>query len=377
MPPPRLYLSPPHLSGREQEYVADVFASNWIAPVGPHLTRFENTFAQRIGTADAVAVTTGTAALHLALRLLKLEPDDEVVCSSFTFCASAYPIVYERAKPVLIDSDRSSWNMDPNLLEEELAGCARRGRLPRAVVLVDILGQSADVDAIVEIAAQYEIPVIDDAAEALGATYKGDPVGGRGWASAFSFNGNKIITTSGGGMLCSNDTKLIEDARFLATQARDPAPYYLHSKIGFNYRMSNVLAAIGLAQLEVLDERVATRQATFDFYREQLADLPGISMMPQAPFGEPNYWLTALLVDPEQFGASNEDIRLALEELNIESRQLWKPLHQQPAFAGCRYRGGAVADELFAKGLSLPSGTAMTAGDRQRVVDCIRSLARP
>jgi len=370
----RLYLSPPHMSGREQEYVADVFASNWIAPVGPHLTRFEKEFAAKVGMKHAVAVTTGTAALHLALRQLDLQPGDEVLCSTFTFCATANPIVYEGAVPVFIDSDRTSWNMDPNLLADELEDCADRGQLPRAVIAADILGQSADLDAIIEIASKYEIPVIDDAAEALGAVYKSDPVGSRGWASVFSFNGNKIITTSGGGMLCSNDEKLIERSRFLATQARDPAPYYEHSTIGFNYRMSNVLAAIGLGQLEVLDERVAVRKGHFEFYRQQLDQLPGVAFMPIASYGQPNYWLTALTVDPAKSGVACQEIIDSLEEENIEARRVWKPMHCQAVFHGCRCRGGAVAEEIFERGLCLPSGSAMSDEDRQRVADHVKSL---
>jgi len=362
------------MSGCEQEYVADAFATNWIAPVGPHITRFENEFAARVGMKYAAAVTTGTAALHLALRHLDLQPGDEVLCSTFTFCATANPIVYEGAVPVFIDSDRTSWNIDPNLLAEELEDCAERGELPRAVIAVDILGQSADLDAIVEIASKYEIPVIDDAAEALGAVYKSDPVGSRGWASAFSFNGNKIITTGGGGMLCSNDEELIERTRFLATQARDVAPYYEHSVIGFNYRMSNVLAAIGLGQLEVLDERVAVRKGHFEFYQQELGELPGVAFMPVASYGQPNYWLTALTVDPAQSGVTCQEIVDALERENIEARRVWKPMHCQPVFEGCRCRGGAVAEEIFRRGLSLPSGSAMSDEDRQRVSDHVKAL---
>lgn len=372
MPPQRIFHSPPHLSGRELEYIQDVLESNWVAPVGPHLARFEEMFCERIGVQQSLAVTTGTAALHLALRHLQLNPGDEVVCSSFTFCASANPITYEQAVPVFIDSDRIGWNMDPNLLEEELVDCAARGKLPKAVIVVDILGQSADLERIIEITSRYEIPVIEDAAEALGGCYQGRSVGKAGWCSIFSFNGNKIITTSGGGMLCSDDESLIERSRFLATQARDPAPYYEHSTIGFNYRLSNLLAAVGIAQLEVLDQRVERRQQIFEFYREKLEELPGIRMMPLAPYAASNYWLSVIQIDKDLFGVSPEDVRQALEKENIETRLVWKPLHCQPVFSDCRCRGGDVAEELFKTGLCLPSGTALREEDLERIVQAIR-----
>lgn len=372
----RLYLSPPHMSGREQAYLAEVFDSNWIAPAGPHLEQFERRLADYVGVRHAVAVSSGTAALHLALRHLNVQPGDEVLCSTLTFCASANPIVYEGARPVLVDSEPTSWNMDPNLVEEELASCAARGKLPRAVVAVDIYGQSADIDAICEIASRYEIPVIEDAAEALGSTYRGRHVGTTAWASFFSFNGNKIITASGGGMLCSNDAELVDHARFLATQARDPAPHYQHSTVGYNYRMSNVLAAIGLGQLDVLDHRVQKRRQIFDVYRRQLQHLPGLSFMPEAPWGRSNRWLTVVEIDPLEFGAAVEDVRLALEAENIEARPVWKPLHMQPVFARCRRRGKTVAEKIFRHGLCLPSGSTMTKVDVQRVAAVIRSSGR-
>jgi pyridoxal phosphate-dependent aminotransferase EpsN len=364
------------MSGREEQYVRDVFASNWVAPVGPHLERFEQMFAIRMGLKAAVAVASGTAALHLALHHLRIQPGEEVICSTFTFCASANPIGYERGTPVFIDADPNTWNLDPHLLSDELRDCAERGKLPRAVIAVDLLGQSADMDAVVEIASRYDIPVIEDAAEVLGGTYKGRPAGSSGWAGVFSFNGNKIITTSGGGMLASDDVELIDHARSLATQARDPGPYYRHSEIGFNYRLSNVCAAIGIAQLEVLDQRVARRREIHDYYKQYLQRLPGIQFMPEAGYGQPNYWLTVIQIDPDRFGATCEDIRLALEELNIESRRLWVPLHQQKSFAHCRCRGGSVAERLFDTGLSLPSGSAMTEQDQQRVIACIEAVHR-
>ena len=371
---PRLFLSPPHMSGREQAYIDEVFATNYIAPVGPHLQKFEQAFAEVVGLPYAVALSSGTAAIHLALRCLDLSPGDEVLCSSLTFCASANPIVYERATPVFIDSEPSSWNLDPQLVADELKASAACGKLPKAIVAVDILGQSADLDALEAVAHEYGIPIIEDAAEALGGTYRDRPVGQGGWCSTFSFNGNKIITTSGGGMLCSRDRELVERARFLSTQARDPASYYEHSTYGYNYRMSNVLAAIGLAQLEVLPQRVARRKEIFEAYQQGLGQLPGISFMPVADFGSPNYWLTSILIDPEAFGVDCEAVRLRLEEENIEARRLWKPMHQQPVFRDCRYRGGEVAESIFQRGLNLPSGTAMSDEDQQRVIATIASL---
>ena len=370
----RLYMSPPHMSGREAEHVADVFASNWIAPVGPHLKKFEELFAKQVGVGHAVALSSGTAALHLALRHLGVERGDEVVCSSLTFIASANPIAYQGATAVLIDADEVSWNMDPNLLEDDLRESALKGHLPKAVIVVDLLGQSADMDAIMEIADRYSIPVIEDAAEALGATYKGRPAGAAGNLSAFSFNGNKIITTSGGGMLVSDDEDAISHARHLSTQAKDPGPFYRHSEIGYNYRLSNICAAIGIGQLEILDERILKRKTINQGYKDQLGQLPGIDFLPEADYGKPNYWLTTITVDPGKFGASCEDVRIALEEENIESRRLWVPLHQQKPFAGCRMRGGAVSERLFEIGLCLPSGTAMTNEDVDRVCTCITQL---
>lgn len=373
---PRIYMSPPHMTGNEQQYLADVFASNWIAPVGPHLTEFERRFAERVGVSHAVAVASGTAALHLALRAVGVRPGDEVICSAFTFCASANPILYEQARPVFIDADLASWNLDPHLLEEELREAAGSNRLPRAAVVVDLLGQSADMDAIKEVCGRYGVPVVEDAAEALGASYKQQPVGSLGLCSAFSFNGNKIITTSGGGMLCSNDASLIEKTRHWSTQAKDPGPLYYHSELGFNYRMSNVLAAIGIAQLEKLDERIAIRRGINAYYREHLSDLPGISMMPIASYGEPNYWLSVIRCDEARFGADVEAIRLALEAENIESRRVWVPLPQLPIYAGCRVRGGAVAEAIFRDSLCLPSGSSLQEEDLARIVAVIRSCCR-
>jgi pyridoxal phosphate-dependent aminotransferase EpsN len=337
---------------------------------------FERELAAYVGLPDAAALSSGTAAIHLAVRLLGLERGEEVLCSTFTFAASANPIMYEGGRPVFIDSDPTSWNMDPELLAEELEACARRGRLPRAVIVVDLYGQSADYDPILAACARYEVPVIQDAAEALGATYKGRRTGSQGLVGIFSFNGNKIITTSSGGMLVSADTALIDRARHLAAQARDPAPHYQHSAIGFNYRMSNLLAAVGRGQLRALPDRIAALRRNYQRYQAALGDLPGIGFMPIAPHGEPNYWLTCITIDPDSFGATREQVRLALEADNIESRPLWKPLHLQPVFAACRSRGGQVAAGLFERGLCLPSGSALTPADIERVCSIVHQLAR-
>jgi pyridoxal phosphate-dependent aminotransferase EpsN len=323
-----------------------------------------------------VAVTSGTAALHLALRVLGIERGDEVWCSTLTFAASANPIVYEGGIPVFIDSEWTSWNLDPALLGEELARCARRGTLPRAVIVVDLYGQCADFDPLQQLCAEYGVTLIEDAAEALGATYKGKAAGTLGWANAFSFNGNKIITTSGGGILATDDPKLAEMARFLAQQARDPAPHYQHSHLGFNYRLSNVLAAIGRGQLEVLEERVAAKRRNFAFYQTALQDVPGITFMPEATYGRATRWLTCLLIDPEIFGASCEDVRLYLDACNIESRPAWKPLHLQPVFAECRRVGGRVAEAIFAQGLCLPSGSNLTEEELSLIVEALLSVPR-
>jgi pyridoxal phosphate-dependent aminotransferase EpsN len=370
----RIYLSPPHMGGEELGFVNEAFASNWIAPLGPNLEAFEKEFAQTIGVAHAAALSSGTAALHLALLLLGLKRGDAVLCSTFTFAASANPIAQEGGVPVFIDSETRSWNMDPALLREELDARAAAGRLPRAVVVVDLYGQSADYDPIRDACAQYDVPIIQDSAESLGATYKGERTGRQGRCGVFSFNGNKIITTSGGGMLVSEDGRMIERARFLATQARDPAPHYQHSVIGFNYRMSNVLAGIGRGQLRVLPQRIAARKRNREFYKAALAGLPGIEFMPEAEGG--NYWLTCLTVDPKEFGATREDIRLALEAANIESRPVWKPLHLQPVFAGCEVRGGAVSEGVFERGLCLPSGSSLSEEELASICDIVRRVHR-
>jgi dTDP-4-amino-4,6-dideoxygalactose transaminase len=370
--PARVYLSAPHMSGTEERLVADAFASNWIAPLGPHVDAFEREFAAAVGTPHAVALSSGTAALHLALQLVGVGPGDEVLVSTMTFAASANPITYVGARPVFVDSERVSWNMDPALLEEAVEQRVRAGRPPRAVVLVHLYGQSADVEPIAACCRRHGIPLVEDAAEALGATYRGQAPGTFGEAGIFSFNGNKIITTSGGGMLVARSGDLAVHARKLATQARDAAPHYEHSEIGYNYRLSNVLAAIGRGQLAVLGDRVAARRRNFDFYARHLGGLPGVELQPEAPWGTHSRWLTCLTLDPAAFGADRERVRLALEAENIEARPLWKPMHLQPVFAGLSCHGGAVAQDLFERGLCLPSGSALSEGDLGRVVRAVR-----
>jgi len=364
------------MGGDEADLVREAFESNWIAPLGPQVDAFEAEFADVIGVPHSAALSSGTAALHLALLMLGVGPGDEVLCSDLTFAATAFAITYVGAVPVFVDSDPNTWNMDPALLAEELETATRRGRAPKAVIVVDLYGQSADWDPILEACGRYGVPVIEDAAEALGATYKGRPVGGFGRLGVFSFNGNKIITTSGGGMLVSHELGLVERARSLATQARDPAPHYEHSEIGYNYRMSNLLAAVGRGQLRVLVERVTARRRNFEAYREGLGNLLGLKFMPEAGYGRGNRWLTCLAIDPDRFGATREDVRLALEADDIEARPVWKPMHMQPVFAGCRVVGGKVSGGLFEKGLCLPSGSNLAREDLERVINLVQGIAK-
>ena len=371
-----MYLSSPHLGELEAQYVADAFATNWVAPLGPHVDAFEREFAQYVGAPHAAAVSSGTAALHLALQLVGVGPGDEVFVSTFTFSASVNPIRYLGANPVFIDSESKSWNIEPGLLEEALAARSRAGRLPKAVLIVHLYGQSADVDPIVAACDRYGVPLVEDAAEAVGTTYKGRSPGTFGRVGVYSFNGNKIITTSGGGMLVSQDKALVDHAVKLATQARDPAPHYQHSEVGYNYRLSNVLAAIGRGQLRVLEERVAARRRNYEFYRDALGELPGITFMPDAGWGRHTRWLTALTIDPAQFGADREAVRLALESENIEARPVWKPMHRQPVFERFDRVGGDVSDDLFNRGLCLPSGSNLMPADLERVASIIESVHR-
>jgi dTDP-4-amino-4,6-dideoxygalactose transaminase len=372
----RIYLSPPDVGPEERRMLLEAFDSNWIAPLGPDVDAFERELAERVGVGHAVALSSGTAALHLALLLAGVGAGDDVLVPSFTFVATASAVCYLGARPVLVDCSASNWNLDPALIATELKDRARRGTLPAAVVTVDLYGQAADYDPLVALCTDYEIPLIEDAAEALGASYKGRATGSFGLAGVFSFNGNKIITTSGGGMLVTESAEMAEGARHLATQARDPFPHYQHSALGFNYRLSNLLAALGRAQLHSLDDRVARRRQINGFYREALSGLPGVTFMPVASYGEPNHWLTCILIDPEAFGADREAIRLVLEAVDIESRPLWKPLHLQPLFADAPGLGGAVCAGIFERGLCLPSGSALSESDLARVAEAIHTCTR-
>ena len=371
-----ILLSTPHIGDRELDFVKEAFDTNWIAPVGPNVDAFEKQFCQVVGSQHAAALSSGTAALHLALKLVGVTTGDEVFCSTFTFIASANPITYLGAKPVFIDSERTSWNMSPILLEKALVERARIGNLPKAVVLVHLYGQSADIDPILQICDRYSVPLIEDAAEALGSTYKTQSPGTFGRIGIFSFNGNKIITTSGGGMLVSDDASIVAQASFLATQARESEVYYQHTQIGYNYRLSNVLAGIGRGQLLVLPERVAARQRNFKIYQQALSDLPGVGFMPEADYGTSTRWLSCLTFDPDVSGVNREQVRLRLLEQQIETRPVWKPLHIQPVFANCECIGGEVAEDLFNKGLCLPSGSNLTDEDLERVIHEIKKIYR-
>lgn len=374
-PPPRIYLSAPHLGGDELSLVQEAFATNWVAPLGPHVDAFEREMATRHGVAGAVALSSGTAALHLALIGQGVTRGDTVWCASLTFCGSANPIAYVGATPVFIDSERQSWNLDPALVAQGLDDAARKGRLPKALISVDLYGQSADYEPLVAACQRHGVALIEDAAEALGATYRGKPAGVFGRCGILSFNGNKIITTSGGGMLLSDDKKLCDEARFLATQARDPAPWYQHTRIGYNYRLSNVCAGIGRGQLRVLDARVNARRRVNERYRELLGDLAGVSFAPELdhlPGTRCTRWLTVIQLDPTRARATPEQLRLALDAENIESRPVWKPMHLQPVFHGCAVLGGTVAEELFTRGLCLPSGSSLSDAEQARVVAVLR-----
>ena len=365
---PRIYLSPPDVSDADRNAILRAFDGGWIAPLGPEVNRFEDELARATGRSFGVALSSGTAAIHLALLLVGVEPGDMVAVQSLTFAATANAVRYVGAEPVFIDSEAASWNMDPDLLAEAVE------RLPiKAVIAVDLYGQCADYGRIEAICRDHEVALIEDAAEALGATYRGRPAGSFGKLAALSFNGNKIITTSGGGALVTSRNSWAEKARFLATQARDPAPHYQHSELGYNYRMSNLLAALGRSQLADLSRRVKARRGHHNFYGEALGDLPGVELMPEAPGCESIFWLTALTIDPTAAGVDRESIRLALEEYDIEARPVWKPMHLQPYYQGCRSVGGSVSARLFEHGLCLPSGSTLLEEDRQQVVDIVWS----
>jgi pyridoxal phosphate-dependent aminotransferase EpsN len=371
----KIWLSTPHMSGNEQKYINEAFETNWIAPLGPNVDLFEKEIAEYVSANGAAAISSGTAGIHLALDLLNIKPGDYVFCSSLTFIASANPILYCGAKPVFIDSEPESWNMSPLALQKAFEEAEESDTLPKAVIVVNLYGQSADMDPILEICDRYGVPIVEDAAESLGATYKGKASGTLGKFGIFSFNGNKIITTSGGGMLVSDDTDALGRARFLATQARDQAPHYQHSKMGYNYRMSNILAGVGRAQLEVLEERVNARREVYDRYRIAFSDIDAIEMMPEADFGRSTKWLSALTIDPEKTTIKPMDVIQWLNEENIEARPVWKPLHLQPLFEGCKYfthSEKSISDIIFATGICLPSGSNMTAQQQQRVIEKIK-----
>jgi pyridoxal phosphate-dependent aminotransferase EpsN len=374
----RIYLSPPHMSGNEQKYIDEAFETNWIAPLGPNVDAFEKELAEYVGTKEAVAVSSGTAAIHLALRLLDIKSGDRVFCSTLTFIASANPILYQGAEPVFIDSEPDTWNMSPIALKRALEDAKREGKLPKAVIVVNLYGQSAKMDEILSLCNKYNIPVIEDAAESLGSTYKGKMSGTFGKFGIYSFNGNKIITTSGGGMLVSDDIEALKKARFLATQARDPALHYQHSQIGYNYRMSNILAGIGRAQLQVLENRIEARRAIFQRYFESLGHIEGISFMPELEGTVSNRWLTTLTIDQRKLGIRPIDIINYLSEENIESRPVWKPLHIQPLFHGVKYyphnEKYSVSETLFENGICLPSGSNLTPDQQDRVIQAFKKV---
>lgn len=365
----RIYLSPPDVSGSDKEAVLRAFDSGWVAPLGPEVDAFERELADVTGRSHAIALSSGTAALHLALLLAGVGPGDRVLISTLTFAATANAAHYVGADPVFIDSDAATWNMDTGLLAEALSDGPYAACIP-----VDIYGQCADYEGIAELCARAGVPIISDAAESLGASHRGRPAGSFGDMAALSFNGNKIITTSGGGALLTDDAEAAERARFLATQARDPAPHYQHTEIGFNYRLSNLLAALGRSQLADLERRIAVRRQHFESYRSELGSLPGVEFMPIPEWSEPNYWLTVMTVDPAAAGVGREEVRVHLEGLDIESRPLWKPMHMQPVFAGRRTYGGEVATALFDHGLCLPSGSSLDEGARRRVIAAIKSV---
>lgn len=372
----QIYLSPPHMSIDARNLLIDAFDSNWIAPVGPDLTSFENEFAEYVGSKYAVAVSSGTAAVHLALRVLGIDQTDHVPVSSLTFVAPVNAIRYQGAQPVMIDSDWKTWNMCPKLLDTAIKELSACGNTPKAIVVVDALGQCADFRPIREICSEYGIVIVEDAAEALGATYYGDNAGRLGDIGCFSFNGNKMITTSSGGMLVTDRKEWADEVRHLATQARDDAPHYEHSEVGYNYRMSNLLAAVGRGQLRVLEQRVSRRREIFRWYRDQLSGLPGIEMIPEFPTGESSCWLTCVIIDPEEFGCSREEVRVELAQEKIESRPCWKPMHMQPLFETAARYGGDVSSAIFERGLCLPSGSSMSSLDLQRVLETISRIQK-
>ncbi|MDN3643800.1 aminotransferase class I/II-fold pyridoxal phosphate-dependent enzyme [Lutimonas halocynthiae] len=369
----KIWLSSPHLTGEEQKYIKEAFDTNWVAPLGPNVNGLEADICAYSQVKSCSALTSGTSAIHLALILLGVEADDEVLVSSFTFSATINPIRYQKAIPVLIDSEKDTWNMSPELLEQAIQDRIAKGKTPKAIILVHLYGMPSKMDELIGIANKYKIPIIEDAAEAIGASYKGRPMGGFGELGVFSFNGNKIITTSGGGALVSNNPDYCKKATFLATQARDEAPHYQHSQIGYNYRMSNIVAGIGRGQIEVLDDRVAARRKNFEFYKKELGDIPTISFVEEPDGFFSNRWLTTILTDSFE---TRERIRLVLEKENIESRPLWKPMHLQPVFEEFPAYTDGTSEDLFNRGLCLPSGSNLSLEDLRRVVGIIKEVLR-
>ena len=371
----RILLSSPHMGGTEQKYIQEAFDTNWIAPLGANVNGFEKEVAAYVGIKAASATSSGTGAIHLALDLVGVKAGDEVFCSTLTFIASANPILYLGAKPVFIDSEPTTWNMSPQALKIALEAAQNEGKLPKAVIVVNLYGQSARMDEIMELCEHYNVPVIEDAAESLGSLYKGKKSGTFGKFGIYSFNGNKIITTSGGGMLVSDDEELIARSRFLATQARDAAKHYQHSVVGYNYRMSNIVAGIGRGQLEVLEERVAQKRAIFERYETAFSEIAGIDMMPELENTFSNRWLSTMTLDPTKIKIAPYALMEVLDAANIESRPVWKPLHMQPLFEGCKFYAhseqAVVSEELFAKGICLPSDSKMTVEQQNRVIDLI------
>ena len=371
----KMYLCSPHMGGGEMKYVKEAFDSNWVAPLGPNVDAFERELSAATGAKHVAALSSGTAAIHLSLIMLGVKPGDYVIGSSFTFSATVNPIAYLGAVPVLVDSEPGTWNMDPELLERAIRGLRSeglksegQGKQPKAIVVAHLYGMPARMSEIVAVAEKYGIPIVEDAAEALGSEYMGRRVGWNSRYGILSFNGNKIITTSGGGALISDDPSVVERARFLATQARDPAPHYQHSVVGYNYRMSNVVAGVGRGQLEVLDLRVSQHREFNQWYRELLKDVPGVTFHSEpSPDFRSNFWLTCIVIDPAVAGTDREKLRIAFDAANIESRPLWKPMHLQPVFAGCPAFVNGTSEKLFTNGLCLPSGSNIDAEGRERI----------
>lgn len=373
----RIYLSPPHMGGNEQKYINRAFEKNWITCLGENVDEFESNIKKYVDIKGALALSSGTAAIHLALKYLGVCEGDFVFCSSLTFSGSCNPIMYEKAIPVFIDSDEDTFNMSPLALERAFSTFEKKGKLPKAVVIVNLYGQSADYDKLLPICQKYNVPIVEDAAESLGTTYKGKQTGTFGDIGIFSFNGNKIITTSGGGMAVSNNLDAISKCKFWSTQSRENFIHYEHKEVGYNYRMSNVLAGIGIGQLEVLNDRIKRKKEIFNNYKNAFDDISEIKMMPIASFGEPNYWLSVITID-EKSKVSPSDIINKLDQNNVESRPVWKPMHMQPVFCDYEFfskkEKGSISKDLFEKGVCLPSGTAMTLNEQDYVIDLIKNL---